>query len=305
MAAVATQMRGQTPFAALEDALLEPAFAARAAAAAEIPVAEVQWRLRNAVEEGRHAQRLLAGHSLEGRRVLEVGAGLGVFSAWLAHQGADLLAIEPGGEGHEAHQRLARQVFERAGLERERLLPVRIQELATRDVGDFDLIFSLSVLEHVEDVEECLAQLARLLRPHGRMVHSCPNYRVPFEPHFGIPLVPFAPAVTRFVLPRRIRDSGVWRSLNFVTLGDVRRASRRLDGAVDFAPGLLYDAFLRLERDPAFRDRHRGPVLRLFRLLRATGLLGALRLLPAGWSTPMVFTWANPGKEQRSGHTAR
>ena len=31
----------------------------------------------------------------------------------------------------------------------------------------------------------------------GAMIHMCPNYFVPYEPHFGIPLIPFAPRATQ------------------------------------------------------------------------------------------------------------
>ena len=52
-----------------------------------------------------------------------------------------------------------------------------------------------------------LEALDALLSPGGMMIHHCPNYTVPFEPHFGIPLVPGAPERTAALLPDRIRST--------------------------------------------------------------------------------------------------
>jgi SAM-dependent methyltransferase len=74
--------------------------------------------------------------------------------------------------------------------------------------GSFDLILSHEVLEHVVDDRLAVQEMARLLRPGGRMVVFVPNRGYPFETHgvywrgayrFGnIPLVNY--------LPRRLRD---------------------------------------------------------------------------------------------------
>jgi 2-polyprenyl-3-methyl-5-hydroxy-6-metoxy-1,4-benzoquinol methylase len=76
--------------------------------------------------------------------------------------------------------------------------------VTTEHAGTFDLIFSNNVFEHVRDVQAALATLGALLRPGRVMVHNCPNYDVPYEPHFGIPLLPLRPASTARVLPKSI-----------------------------------------------------------------------------------------------------
>jgi SAM-dependent methyltransferase len=55
------------------------------------------------------------------------------------------------------------------------------------DDGMFDTIVSDQVLEHVEDLECALAEMARVLTPRGRMYHQYPVKEVIREPHTAVP----------------------------------------------------------------------------------------------------------------------
>lgn len=125
--------------------------------------------------------------------------------------------------------------------------------------------------------------------PDGRSVHSCPNYSVPYEPHFGVPLVPVRPAVTARVLPSRIASTDLWRSLNWITARGVRRWAARRGADVRFRTGQIADALERLATDDDFRARHAGVVVTVAGLLDRLRLIRLLRRLPVGLSTPMQF----------------
>jgi len=76
------------------------------------------------------------------------------------------------------------------------------------ETNSIDLVFSHEVLEHVQNDQAAIREIARVLKPGGRVVLFCPNRGYPFETHgiywrgryhFGnIPLVNY--------LPRRWRD---------------------------------------------------------------------------------------------------
>jgi SAM-dependent methyltransferase len=79
----------------------------------------------------------------------------------------------------------------------------------------FDVVLSNEVIEHVQDDRQALAEMARVLRPGGRLVLFCPNRWYPVETHgiywrgqyhFGnIPLVNYLPDRWRNRLAPHVR----------------------------------------------------------------------------------------------------
>lgn len=259
--------------------------------------------IEGGVADARPMLALLAGHRLAGRRILEVGAGMGVLSCYLARRGLEVVSLEPGGPGFEHNPRLAALLRTHLGLEHEHLgQPLEALDAARH--GRFDLILSSNVLEHLDDLAGGLERLAAVLAPGGTTLHVCPNYRVPFEPHYGLPLLPLAPAWTAALLPRRIRRDGTWRSLNFVTSGRLRRLARELDAEVRFFPGTVRRAFRRLAGEPWFRRRH-PRLAALAPWLERTGLAALLARLPPAWASPMALEWrprSGAGAARPRGH---
>ena len=227
---------------------------------------------------------------LENRnRVLEVGSGMGLLSTFLRQQGVHITAIEPGFGGFGVSTTLARALQSLPGVASLDCLDLPAEELDPEAHGHFDLIYSVNVMEHIPALEEAMTGMAAVLAPGGVMVHTCPNYTVPYEPHFGIPLLPFIPRFTQYLLPS-LQKSELWQSLNFITAGRIRRQARKLSLGVHFRPEVLYDTFRRLESDPEFLHRQSNPfVLFTFRLLRLTRALKLLQFLPAGLATPIIF----------------
>ena len=75
-----------------------------------------------------------------------------------------------------------------------------------RKAGQFEFIFSVNVIEHCQPLEPNLEGMAGVLSPGGRMLHTCPNYRVPYEPHLRTPLIPAAPGLTARLRPALSED---------------------------------------------------------------------------------------------------
>ena len=120
---------------------------------------------------------------LAGKTALDVGCGAGLLCEPLARLGAQVTGVDAAAENIVA----ARVHATGSGL----AIDYRHGELGTLGHGQFDLVTSMEVIEHVADKVEFVRQLAAHLAPGGQMVLSTPNR----TPQSRLGLVWFAEAV--------------------------------------------------------------------------------------------------------------
>jgi len=101
---------------------------------------------------------------LAGRRVLDAGCGDGALVCAMASRGADVTGIDP----DPAMLAAARSRAENAGL-RATFLEDRVDRLPFAD-ATFDVVTSVTVLCFVPDAAGAVREMARVLRPGGRLV---------------------------------------------------------------------------------------------------------------------------------------
>jgi SAM-dependent methyltransferase len=133
---------------------------------------------------------------LAGRRVLDLGCGLGEYVRGFSRQGAHAFGCDV------AHNRLAEG--RRRGAEG--LVQAAGEALPYAD-RTFDVVVLNEVIEHVSDDRATMREVGRVLAPGGIAVIYAPNRLYPFETHgiylgkryvFGnIPLVNWLPNVLR------------------------------------------------------------------------------------------------------------
>ena len=133
---------------------------------------------------------------LEGRRVLDIGCGLGAYVANFRR-----FTDEAYGMDVDAPRV---QEGRRRGIDK--LILAAAEHLPFAE-GSFDVIVLNEVIEHVTDDRATLREACRVLRPGGRVVIYAPNRLYPFETHgvylgrryiFGnIPLVNWLPGPLR------------------------------------------------------------------------------------------------------------
>lgn len=103
---------------------------------------------------------------LEGKSALDVGCGAGLLAEPLARLGATVTAVDAAPELID----VARAHAAGQGLEIE-YRAVGVEELD----GQFDLVTSMEVIEHVADPQQFIGDLAARLAPGGLMILSTPN----------------------------------------------------------------------------------------------------------------------------------
>jgi ubiquinone/menaquinone biosynthesis C-methylase UbiE len=108
-----------------------------------------------------HLPELFASMDGAGRRVLEVGCGIGVDSIQLANRGFAVTAVDL----TENALAVARQFAAHRGVS----IDFRLGNAEGLDFPDqsFDAVYSFGVLHHTPDIERSVAEVRRVLRPGG------------------------------------------------------------------------------------------------------------------------------------------
>jgi SAM-dependent methyltransferase len=131
------------------------------------PGAYASWRMtRLGIITEALEQRLILGlmGDLSGRRVLDVGCGDGALVCAAAWRGADATGLDP----DPAMLAAARERAARAGL-RTSFLEGRMENLPFSDAS-LDVVVAVTVLCFVSDPAGAVREMARVLRPDGRLV---------------------------------------------------------------------------------------------------------------------------------------
>src|SRR6266545_750667 len=115
---------------------------------------EIERRLDDYLNEVHAGFAVVRPHLAKESRILEVGSGLGLLSAFLAHLNYRVVNLEPAGQGFDFLD-LARKAIRRfaPAAAADEGLTIGAEDLDPKVHGTFDLIFSINVLEHVRDLE--------------------------------------------------------------------------------------------------------------------------------------------------------
>lgn len=252
-------------------------------------ISKIKQQYFNYIEEAEFGVKLLSRFNVEGKRILEIGSGAGILTSWMLLNGADITGIEPSALGFDFHNDIFSAIWDYFKLPADRIHDVIAEELDVNKLGKFDVIFSINVMEHIppQNLALVFEKMSSVMADKGVMYHHCPNYIVPFEPHYGIPLVPFFPQITGKL--KGVNKEGLWQSVNFITLPQVNRIARKLNLTVDFQKEVMAETFTRLDYDKEFAYRH-PTLVKAYGIMKKTGIMSVLKAVPPVLCTPMTFS---------------
>ncbi|MDI6792160.1 MAG: class I SAM-dependent methyltransferase [bacterium] len=138
------------------------------------PEAELVWGWGTPAGKLRAERRarflINAGEITEGKKILEIGCGTGVFTEKIVRTGAEIIAID-----------ISPELIERA---REREVSSNVQfevmNVEKMDFPDnnFDSVVGSSILHHL-NLEKAFLEIKRVLKPEGRVAFAEPNMMNP------------------------------------------------------------------------------------------------------------------------------
>lgn len=213
---------------------------------------------------------------------LEIGAGPGLLAMLAARRARSVDALEPSTDAFASFAPVLEAV-ERNASRNLRFIRTTIEDFKAD--RKYDLIWSVNVFEHLEDWRACFLKVRELLRAGGKAIILCPNYGIPYEPHFSLPII-FTKDVTRRLFSKRIAQfeeeqncAGLWESINMISLGDVMRYAREADLDVSLDSGVMRRMFERFFSDAELSRRH-GLIRTAIGVARRAGVDRAISAMP-------------------------
>ncbi|MDB2419132.1 class I SAM-dependent methyltransferase [Amylibacter sp.] len=221
-------------------------------------------------------------------RVLEVGAGTGLLSHILVNAGYKVTSIEPGANSFGFMPALSKAIA--SSLISNNILTAEIQAeiIESFKAPRFDFVFSAHVLEHVSDKKDTFTALSNLLCKNGLMVHLCPNYTIPFEPHVGHFIIPLLGRANRHIFRRSYNESTeIWNGVNFITGKEVKKLAALNGLEVNFKRNVLKLYLDRFAANTKLSNRHSGLIFKFF--VKLFNMLHLHLFIPGSWQSPMLF----------------
>lgn len=250
------------------------------------------WRERRLFQERYQEERLARVRrclgSLRGKRLLDLGAGMGGFAVAAAREGADVYAAE----FNLAYCQIAALRGKRYGL----ALPVlqAAGEALPVPEGSFEAVCAWDVLEHVRDPARVLAEAHRVLRPGGVFLLTVVNRLAFRDPHYHLPFLNWIPRpwaerwirrLARGKEQAQFADRQRLSEMHYFTWGRFRRLAGRV--------GFRVEDLREKQGEPGQGARY----ARLRRLLRCIGLEGPAYRLARSFvlSSFEVALWKESG----------
>ena len=102
-------------------------------------------------------------------RILEIGCGMGFYSAFLSNIGEEVISTDLEQQSIDTHTpglSLTKAYLNELNIDNVKVMPASADDLPYAD-NTFDMVFSSHVLEHVPNSDKAISEINRVLKPGG------------------------------------------------------------------------------------------------------------------------------------------
>lgn len=117
-------------------------------------------------------------------KVLDVGSGRGLYSFALAKKVKKVVGVEP-------HIELYKKAVKNNFFSNVIFIPSKIEDFQTNE--QFDLVLSLTTIEHMPDAKASFDRIFNLLKSGGIIYITAPNKLWPFDYHYRLLFITYLP----------------------------------------------------------------------------------------------------------------
>lgn len=146
-------------------------------------------------------------------KILDIGSGMGKFISVCHEKGFNCIGLE----SSQATCELAKKFLKEEGSNKPDIVCGRGEELPFSDKS-FDVITSITVLEHVQDIRKTITESLRVLKKRGIFYLVVPNFLSFWEGHYALFFIPYLLSIKNlFKLYVRLRGRDADRAdeINF------------------------------------------------------------------------------------------
>lgn len=145
-------------------------------------------------------------------KMLVVGSGWGGMIYAAKKLGIDVVGLDI----DEDEIEISKLRFLKDGLEPCKIVCCPAENMPFEDKS-FDLVYSFSVIEHVQDVEKVVSGISRVTKKDGIVYFQVPNYNIPWEGHYKMIIPTFlGKSISKIFVSLRGRNSSFIDTLNFI-----------------------------------------------------------------------------------------
>jgi SAM-dependent methyltransferase len=167
----------------------------------------------------------------KGSTVVEIGSGTGLLSMYIASLGHKVYSFEPQSSGFTDMLKMKELINEcwEVNVPNVDFINDYYSESYFQESEEIEYFLAVNVIEHIPNYGELIQSVRRKMNSNSIFRIICPNYLIPYEPHFDIPIF-LNKNSTFLLLKRKILNSDLsdplefWNDLSWPTPSKVRRA---------------------------------------------------------------------------------